>query len=313
MEHRPDPDGAHLVRAIPLGYRKRAVRSRARGLAVATAVAAAVALAGCGSSGGGVTVPTVAPARTYSLVGFQPAGPVDARRTTTLSFTIRQPSGKPLTQYRTCCEPHEGVDLIIVRGDDSHVQYDDSDIAADGRVSQPVVFPAPGRYRVVIDAYPKQTSPNSPLSFQLFTWITVKGNYRPQPLPPYRATDIVDGYRFQILGRPKLKAIAANFLNIKVTDPKGHKAVFGSWRGALAHAIFIHQGSLDYFHTHVCSPGAVYCTSVLGAAKVTGSSSSPGQLRVGVLLPEPGVWRLFLLTYIDGKHLTAPFTLNAGS
>ena len=89
--------------------------------------------------------------------------------------------------------------------------------------------------------------------------------------------------------------------------------MFGSWRGALAHAIFVHQGSLDYFHTHVCSPGSRYCTSALGATKVTGTSSAPGQLKVGVLLPEPGTWRLFLLTYINGKHLTPTFTLHVSS
>ncbi len=61
-----------------------------------------------------------------------------------LSFTIQQPSGKPLTDYRKCCEPHAGVDLIIVRSDDSHVQYDDSDIAANGKITQPVVFPPLG-------------------------------------------------------------------------------------------------------------------------------------------------------------------------
>jgi hypothetical protein len=121
------------------------------------------------------------------------------------------------------------------------------------------------------------------------------------------------GYRFQIQGHPSLKAIQATFLTIRVAGPGGRPAVFGSWRGALAHAIFIHQGSLDYFHTHVCSPGAIYCTSVLGAARVTGSSSHPGVLHVGVLLPEPGTWRLFLLTHIGGHYLTAPFTLKASS
>ncbi len=125
--------------------------------------------------------------------------------------------------------------------------------------------------------------------------------------------ETVDGYRFQVLGHVHLKAIQATFLTIKVTDPHGAKAAFGTWRGALAHAIFIHQGSLDYFHTHVCSPGARYCTSVLGAARVTGTSTQPGLLKVGVLLPEPGVWRMFLLTYINGKHLVAPITLSAGS
>jgi hypothetical protein len=276
-------------------------------------VPALLALSGCGSSGGSVSVPRVAPARTYSLQNFQPAAPVLPGRPTTLSFTIQQPSGNPLTAYRTCCEPHEGVDLIIVRSDDSHIQYDDSDIAPDGRVSQPVVFPAPGRYRIVVDAYPAHTAPNQPINFQLFTWVTVEGPYHPQPMPAHSGSEVVDGYRFQIQGNPQLKAIQATSLTISVTTPGGQKAVFGTWRGAFAHAIFIHQGGLDYFHTHVCSPGATYCTSVLGAAKVTGSSSQPGVLHVGVLLPEPGTWRLFLLTYIDGHHITAPFTLNASS
>jgi hypothetical protein len=270
-----------------------------------------VALAGCGGSGNGVTVPHIAPARTYSLAGFQPAAPVVPGQPTTISFKILQPSGSPLTEYRTCCDPHAGVDLIIVRSDDSHVQYDDSDIAADGTVRQPVTFPAPGRYRIIIDAYPRQTSPNSPINFQLFTWITAHGPYHPQPVPPYRPTEVVDGYRFEIQGHPQLKALEANFLTINVLDPNGHKAQFGTWRGAFAHAIFIRQGSLDYFHTHVCSPDSRYCTSALGAARVTGSSSAPGQLKVGVLLPIPGTWQLFLLTYINGRHITAPFTLNA--
>lgn len=85
---------------------------------------------------------------------------------------------------------------------------------------------------------------------------------------------------------------------------------FTTWRGALAHAIFIHQGSLDYFHTHVCAPGAIYCTSALGATKVTGSATAPGQLKVGVLLPEPGTWRMFLITYMHGHVITVPCTLQ---
>ena len=278
-------------------------------LAALTALAAA--LAGCGSgSGGAVSAPKVAPARTYSLAGFEPAAPVQAGRRTLLSFTIEQPSGQPLTAYRKCCEPHAGVDLIIVRSDDSHVQYDDSDIAADGKITQPVVFPAAGCYRIVISAYLPVGSPQSQNNFQLFSTVHVRGSYRPQPIPRFSATQVIDGYRFQIQGTPHLHAIQASFLTLNVLDPHGHKATFTTWRGALAHAIFFHQGSLDYFHTHVCSPGAIYCTSALGATKVTGSSTAPGQLKVGVLLPEPGRWRMFLITYINGHIHTAPFTLN---
>jgi len=283
-----------------------------RTVSALTALAAAATLAGCGSSSnGGITAPTVQPARIYVLADFKPSTPITPGRTTLLSFTIRTPSGAPLTAYKSCCEPHAGVDLIIVRSDDSHVQYDDTDISADGTISQPVVFPAPGRYRIVVDAYPKQTGANSLFNFQLFRWVTVRGVYRPQPLPSYSSTQTVDGYRFQIQGRPQLKAIQANFLTIHVTDPNGKKTVFTTWRGAYAHAIFFRAHSLDYFHTHVCSPHSAYCFSVLGGARVTGRSYAPGVLKVGVLLPAAGTWRMFLLTYMHGHILTAPFTLTA--
>ncbi len=167
---------------------------------------------------------------------------------------------------------------------------------------------------MIIDAYPAHTAPTQPINFQLFTWVTVSGRARRAgaALPAHRRC--VDGYRFQVQGTPRIQAIQANFLTIHVSDPdRGARRCSRSWRGALAHAIFIHEGSLDYFHTHVCAPGARYCTSALGAARVTGSSSSPGVLKVGVLLPEPGVWRMFLLTHIGGRYLTAPFTLDASS
>jgi hypothetical protein len=281
--------------------------------AAAFALTAVVALAGCGGGGGGLNAPHIAPARTFGFESFNPSGPVAAGRPVTISFSVRRPDGRPLTAYRKCCEPHAGVDLIIVRSDDSHVQYDDSDITASGRVSQPVVFPAPGRYRIVADVYPAHTQANGPINFQLFNWVTVRGSYHPSALPPYKPTQVVGGYRFRVEGHPHLKALAAQSLVVDVTDRAGHPARFEQWRGALAHAIFIHHRSLDYFHTHVCSPGARYCGSVLGATKVTGTSSTPGRLRVGVLLPTPGTWRLFLLTYIGGRHITTPFTLHATS
>ena len=117
------------------------------------------------------------------------------------------------------------------------------------------------------------------------------------------------GYRFTLLGTPHLRSISPAFLTITVTRPDGTPAHFTPWYGALAHAIFFRTGSLDYFHTHVCSRGATGCTSVLGGAQVTGNSTLPGRLRVGVLVPVSGTWRLFLQSRVDGHILTAPFTL----
>jgi len=253
---------------------------------------------------------TVGAARTYQLGGFRPAGPVRAGVPTTVAFTVIQPDGEPLTQYKHGAGPHNGVHLIIVRRDLSSIIHTHPPVAPDGRVSTKVVFPAPGPYRVVIDVYPKPTGPASLVNYQLFTNITVAGKYVPKPLPPFSRTQTVDGFRFVLHGTPHLRAIDPALLDFTVTGPDGKPATFTPWFGALAHAIFFRRGSLDYFHTHVCAAGVPGCTSIFGGAKVTGTSTTPGHLKVGVLVPVPGTWRLFLQTQVDGRILTAPFTLK---
>jgi hypothetical protein len=198
--------------------------------------------------------------------------------------------------------------VIVVRSDLGAIIHKHPEPGPDGKVSETLTLPTPGRYRFVVDAYPNL---NGPLrNFQLFRWITVPGRARTEALPPFRQTVTVDGYRFTQRHRPRLHAIEPAFLVISVTRPTGAPATFTPWFGALAHAIFFRAGSLDYFHTHVCSAGMPGCTSVLGTVRVTGTATRPGQLRVGVLLPVPGTWRMFLQTKADGRVLTAPFTLT---
>jgi hypothetical protein len=286
------------------------VTLRPRPFQLVLALAAVGLVAGCG--GGGSATPTIAigAARVYHVSGFGPSRGIPAGKPTLLSFTIVQPNGKPLTAYREGKGPHTGVDLVIVRSDDSNVLYEDTDVGAHGRITQPVVFPAPGRYRVVIDAYPKGGTVLAPSNFQLFEWVTVAGKPNLAPVPPFSRSETVDGYRFTLDKKPELKAIDPATITFHVTDAAGRPAHFGLWRGALAHAIFIRMGTLDYFHTHVCPPGANYCGARLGGFRVTGVSSTAGILKVGVLVPVPGTWRLFLLTYIAGRERVAPFTLT---
>jgi hypothetical protein len=222
-----------------------------------------------------------------------------------VSFAIEQPDGKPLTNYRRGGGPHTGVHLILVNDDLSTLIHRHPPVGADGKLSQRLVLPRPGKYRVVVDAYP-QGQPN----FQLFRNIDVSGRASPQPLPPATRGADADGFRVTLHGNPKLRAIQPGFLNMTVTDPRGKPARFTPYYGALAHAIFFRAGTLDYFHTHVCAPGASGCTSSLGGATVSGRSTTPGKLRVGVLVPVAGTWRLFLQTRANGRLLTVPFTLE---
>ena len=271
----------------------------------AVAVLLVALAAGCGSSSAPQI--TVGAAKTYQLAGWAPAQ-VAAGKPTTLSFRIDQPSGAPLTDYRTGSGPHTGVHLIIVRSDLGTIIHRHPKPQADGTFRQTVTFPTPGRYKAVVDAYPALSGPLR--NFQLTRWITVPGKARRAPLPPFRPAVTVDGYRFALQGKPKLRAIQPNFLTMHVTRPDGSPAKFTPWFGALAHAIFFRAGTLDYFHTHVCSANTSGCTSVLGGSRVVGTETKPGVVRVGVLLPVSGTWRLFLQTKVDGRVLTAPFTLN---
>jgi hypothetical protein len=276
------------------------------------ALAYVAALAGCGSSSGGaVTVPKVAPASVFRLAGFEPSAAVVPGNATTVSFTVQLPSGKPLTSYRTGSGPHTGVHLIIVRDDLAYIIHEHPPIGPNGLLRQTVSFPAPGPYRVLVDVYPN--IPGGQPNFQLFQTVRVTGAYHPRPLPRFRADLVVDGYHLDMQGHPFLHAIQAAFVDVKVTDPRGRKVPFVPWFGALAHAIFFHQGSLDYFHTHVCAPSASNCSSVLGATRIAGRASAPGKLTLGVLLPVPGTWRLFLQMKLGGRIVTAPYTLEVGS
>jgi len=262
--------------------------------------------AGCGGSSK-PNFPSVPAARTFQIVDFKPTTPVAVGKAAKVSFVIRQPDGKPLTSFRRGPGPHTGVHLIFVRKDLAAIVHRHPPIAADGTISDTIPFGKPGPYRLVVDVYPNTQGPQR--NFQLPGSLRVAGAYRPAKLPPFTPTVVVDGFRFTIKGRPSLHAIEAGFLTIAVADPNGRPARFTPWYGALAHAIFFRSGTLDYFHTHVCAPGAGGCTSTFGASKVTGVSSTPGKLNVGVLVPVPGTWRLFLQCRVNGHVLTAPFTL----
>ena len=275
----------------------------ARFLRFSVVAAAALGLAACSSSG--PKTPTVGAARTYQLAQFKPGGAVRAHTPVRISFRIDQPSGKTLTAYRRGAGPHTGVHLIFVRSDLALIIHRHPPIARNGTATDTVTFPSGGRWRVLVDAYPKKGPPN----FQLHTDIRVSGAPTNVDLGSGR-TDIVDGYRVTYRGPLRLKAIQAAIAPVTVTAPDGRPARFHVWFGALAHAIFFRDGSLDYFHTHVCGPNTPGCTTGTGGARISGRVTRPGRLNVGILLPTAGTWRMFLQFQTNGRVITAPFTLD---
>ena len=251
----------------------------------------------------------IQPAKMYRLSGFEPAGTIAPGKPTTVAFTVNQPSGSALTAYRTGVGPHTGVHLIIVSDDLSTIIHRHPPMQPSGRFQQQVVFPSPGRYRVIVDVYPKQQRPLP--NFQLFKDVQVRGVATPQPLGSYHAVQHIGGFTFTAPRSPDVRAIQAKLMTVHVTDAAGKPARFVPWFGALAHAIFFHVGTLDYFHTHVCAPGASGCTSLIAGSSVVGRSSAPGKLTIGILLPTAGTWKLFLQSKPNGRLVTVPYVLKA--
>jgi hypothetical protein len=282
-------------------------------MSAAALLGIAVLVAGCGGAGSGLTVPQVAPAKVFSLAGFEPNGQVSSGTPVTISFTVRQPDGKPLTQYRTGSGPHTGVHLIVVRDDLAYIIHEHPPVGPGGQLRQTITFPAPGPYKVLVDLYPN--IPGGQPNFQLFQTVTVSGTYHPRPLPAFKPDQVVDGYHVDMRGHPSLHAIQAQFIDVDVTDAHGRRPTFVPWFGALAHAIFFHAGSLDYFHTHICAPNAPNCGALAGvtSSRISGTSTAPGKLTIGVLLPEPGTWRLFLQMKLAGRVVTVPYTLEVAA
>jgi len=268
----------------------------------------AALLAGCsGSSNSSSPTITIQPAKTYQLIDRAPTSGVPAGKPVTVGFTVKQPSGKPLTQFKTGPGPHTGVHLIIVSDDLSTIIHRHPPIGTDGHLQQQIVFPKPGNYTALADVYPKTgVIPN----FQLRYPIHVDGKEHSQQLPPFKATQVVDGYHVTMHGKPNLRVARPAILKLSVTDPNGKPAKFQVWYGALAHAVFFQKGTMAYFHTHVCGSNTPGCTSVLGAPNLKATSTKPGEIHAGVLLPGSGTWKLFLQFQVNGKRITVPYTLQ---
>ena len=80
------------------------------------AALAVASLSACGGSGSSQpAAPTIQPARTFELTGFEPAGRVTPGMPTTLAFTIRQPDGRPLVpgEHVTVESVEDGLELVV--------------------------------------------------------------------------------------------------------------------------------------------------------------------------------------------------------
>ena len=197
--------------------------------------------------------------------------------------------------------------VIVVRDDLSSIVHKHPPMPANGQFALPVDLPAAGRYHVLVDIYPAAAT-GGPPNFQLTHDLQVGTGTSRRRCPRTRPVVHTGGLTFRVTKKPSLKVAEPATMVVNVTDAAGKPVKFTPFYGALAHAIFFRDGTLDYFHSHICGNDPA-CSAGFGTLATTGHSTKPGQLELGVLLPATGKWRLFLQVTHGGKLLTAPFTL----
>ena len=213
----------------------------------------------------------------------------------TISFVIRQPDGQPLTKFKRGAGPHTGVHLIFVRRRprDDHPQAP----AGRGRRDDPRDAHVPGlrplparRRRLPGERRSSRTSSSSARSAS-------PARRSPQPLPPPAQVVESGGYRFAIQGKPKLKAIQATAAH--------HRRHRRAGQAGRVHAVLRRARPRDLLpqglarllpHPRLRARRERLHERRSAARRSSAPRRSPGRLTVGVLVPAPGTWRLFLQT-----------------
>ena len=288
--------------------------TRPTGALAAVAVAlAALLLSGCGSSSGSsVTAPTVAPAQTTHLDGFEPSGLITAGKPTTMSFDIKlSRTARRITRYKTGSGPHTGVHLIIVRNDLAYIH--------------PPAPADPAQRRPSSDRHlPRALSPSTS------SWTSLPRRCRgccptssctatsgwPAPITPSschrsRAHQVVDGIHFEVC-RATLPCTPSRRSSSTSTSPI-HARQAGPLHPVVRGAGACHllpEGHPQLLPRTCTRPTLPTAAASPGPPGSPAAPPAPGKLTLGVLLPISGTWRLFVQLKIDGRIVTAPFTLD---
>jgi hypothetical protein len=211
---------------------------------------------------------------------------------TPVSFRILGPDGEPVTDYDVLHD--EALHLIAVRRDLSGYQHVHPELDSNGRWRLPLSL-TPGSWRVFADFAPTALEDNLILGAD----VSVRGTYRPQPLPTAATTAAVDGYTVMLEG--ELTPGEESELTMSVSRDGEPVTDLEPYLDAYGHLVVLRAGDLAYLHVHPAGePG-------------DGSTQSGPEVTFFTSVPSPGAFRLFLDFKHEGVVRTAALTVRAGS
>jgi hypothetical protein len=179
--------------------------------------------------------------------------------------------------------------LIVVRRDLAGYRHVHPRLRRDGSWSVPLRLTQPGAYRVFADF--ERDGRKIVLGHDLF----VAGAMTPRPLSAPVGSVRTGGFEVS-LDAPPLRAGRDAELEFAVRRGGALVERFERYVGMRGHLVALRAGDLPYTHVH----------------EVEGEAER-GRLRFAAELDEPGTYRLFLQFKIDGRVVTAPFTVEVGA
>lgn len=121
-------------------------------------------------------------------------------------------------------------------------------------------------------------------------------------------------------GQPIRRAVATS-LHVRVDDPTGAPVALSPYMGMPAHAIVVSEDVRDFMHLHgMITSGSSGMTSVVhdvgghgGHGGATPPSATTVHLTVEATFPRAGLYKLWVQVNRDGRVVTVPFVVRAGS
>lgn len=132
-----------------------------------------------------------------------------------------------------------------------------------------------------------------------------------------------DGTQVTLVGAPgqRIRRGVATSLHVRVDDPTGAPVALSPYMGMPAHAIVVSEDVRDFMHLHgMITSGSSGMTSVVhdvgghgGHGGATTPSAQTVHLAVEATFPRAGLYMLWVQVNRDGRVLTVPFVVRAGS
>jgi hypothetical protein len=218
---------------------------------------------------------------------------VRAGKPVELLFTVADPRG---TRIRDFVLVHERpFHLFIVSEDLSSFQHLHPVLGDDGRLAVSTILQSAGRYQLIADFFPQGGIPQ-----QLERAVVTAGyaaplghaHLVPDAVLCQRAGDIEVTLAplATTQGAAPMAGTLALF-DIRVTDAQGRAVALEPYLGAWAHVLMVNESLTEAIHAHADR-----------------AASGSGALRLELLPPTAGVYRMWIQVQRAGEVLTVPFT-----